>query len=155
MKYISFPALGVGVGALLITLVQASLGHPPYAPSEAFIFAACLVILSAMGGFEWGFLCLVVQALVAGVFREAWDSALWLTVIAFAWYVGATLLAVRGSRVLMGIAAGALFGGLLLERMSTFSLQEWITFAALLLLEVSGMYLAGNIVKGRWFSPYA
>lgn len=155
MRRISFPAVIVGVGLLFLTLVQATLGHPPFAFIEAFFLAALVVILSAMGGFEWGFAYLILQAAVAGTMRGAWESAMWLVIIACVWYVGATLLAVRGSRVLMGIAAGALFVGLLLERAATFTLQQWVVFLALLLLEVSGMYLAGNALKGRWFSPYA
>lgn len=138
-----------------IGLGEAAFGHPPYAFGEAFLLAAVIVLLSAIGGFEWGFVSLLLQALVAGIFRDAWGSAGWLVAVGCVWYVGVTLLAVRGSRVLMGIAAGALFGGLLLERIMTYSFQEWLIFFALLLLEISGMYMAGNIVKGRWFSPYA
>jgi hypothetical protein len=155
MKKISFPALGVGVCVLMFALGGVALGHPPYALGEAFFLAAFLVILSAVGGFEWGFVCLVLQAVITGVFRDAWGSAGLLICIAGIWYIGATLLVVRGSRVLMGIAAGVLFTGLLAERIPSFSVQEWLVFSALLLLEVSGMYLAGNVLRGRWFSPYA
>ena len=155
MKRLSAPALAVGAGVLLMSLVQATLGHPPYAFIEAFFLAAGLVMLSAMGGFEWGFACLLFQALVAGIFREAWESAMWLGIIACVWYAGSTLLAARGSRVLMGIAAGVLFAGLLAERIGTLTLQQWLIYIALFLLEVSGLYLAGNVLRGRWFSPYA
>lgn len=140
---------------LAIAVVNAAEGHPPYAFFEAFFLAAIIMLVSAVGGFEWGFASLALQALVAGFLRDTWGSAAWLVAVACIWYVGATLLAVRGSRVLMGIAAGALFVGLLIERLSTFSPQEWLAFFALLLLETSGMYLVGNVVKGRWFSPYA
>ena len=155
MKKISFSAVAIGGGIFAIALLEAAAGHPPYAFFEAFLLAALIVVLSAMGGFEWGFACLVLMAAVAGVFREAWGPATWLLVIACVWYAGATLLAARGSRVLMGIAAGALFAGLVGTQLFTFSLRDWLVFLALLLLEVSGMYLAGNALKGRWFSPYA
>ncbi len=155
MKRISFPAIAIGVGMLSLTLIQASMGHPPYAWGEAFFLAALIVMLSAVGGFEWGFACLAVQVAVTGLFRQAWESAFWLGLIACLWYTGAILIAARGSRALMGIAAGVLFAGLLLERMATFTPRDWLLFFALLLLEISGMYLAGNALKGRWFSPYA
>lgn len=119
------------------------------------MLAALFVVFGAMGGFEWGFCCLVLQALVALLFRDATFSAYVLFTVACVWYVGVTLLAVHGSRVLMGIAAGVLFIGLLLERIPTFSFQQWLLFSAFFLLEVSVMYLAGNMMRGRWFSPYA
>lgn len=155
MKRVSFSAMGVGTGLLMLSILQATTGHPPFALLEAFFLAAIVVILSALGGFEWGFMHLVLLGLTAGVLRGAWESAFGLFVIAGAWYVGATLLAARGSRALMGIAAGALFVGLVFERMTGFTTHQWVVFFALLFLEVSGMYLAGNVLKGRWFSPYA
>lgn len=151
----SLPAVLVGVLMLGIALFQAVTGHPPFTFFEAFILAALFVVLGAIGGFEWAFFCLIVQALVAFVLRDATSSAFWLFCIACMWYVGVTLLAVHGSRVLMGISAGVLFVGLLIERVPTFSLAEWMVFIGLLLLEVSLMYLAGNALRGRWFSPYA
>lgn len=154
MKF-SFSAVFVGMCTLVLTLVQAATGHPPYGFFEAFVLAALLVVLGAMGGFEWGLVCLTLQAFVAFVFRDASVSAAVLFVVAGVWYVGVTLLAVHGSRVLMGIAAGVLFAGLLLERIPTFTLSQWLLFLALFLLEVSSMYLAGNTLRGRWFSPYA
>jgi hypothetical protein len=154
MKYISISAMMIGIGMLVIAGVDAAVGHPPFAFVEAFLLAAIVMLISAVGGFEWGLTSLMLQALAAGILRDAWGSVAWLVVVACVWYVGATLLAVRGSRVLMGIAAGALFAGLLLERFPTFTFQQWLFFFALLFLEISGMYLAGNAVKGRWFSPY-
>lgn len=138
-----------------LSLLQAATGHPPYSFLEAFILAALFVVFGAMGGFEWGFCCLVLQAAIAFFFRDAVDSAVLLLGVACIWYVGVTLLAVHGSRVLMGISAGILFAGLLLERIPTFTLQHWFLFFALFLFEVSSMYLAGNMLRGRWFSPYA
>lgn len=154
MKF-SFPAVLVGVGMLALSILQAATGHPPYSFLEAYVLAALFVVLGAMGGFEWGFCCLVLQAAIAFLFRDAVYSASWLLVVACIWYVGVTLLAVHGSRVLMGIAAGILFAGLLIERIPTFTFQHWLLFFALFLLEVSSMYLAGNVLRGRWFSPYA
>jgi hypothetical protein len=78
-----------------------------------------------------------------------------MSVVAVLWYGAVTVLAAHGSRVLMGIAAGVLFAGLMLERMPLFSWREWVIFIACVIVEVSGMYLAGNVLKGRWFSPYA
>lgn len=154
MKF-SLPAVFVGIGMLGVSLVQAVTGHPPFGFFEAYLLAALFVMLGAMGGFEWGFYCLVLQAVVTFLFRDAFFSASILFIVACAWYVGVTLLAVHGSRVLIGISAGILFIGLLLERIPTFSLQQWVLFFALFLLEVSMMYLAGNMMRGRWFSPYA
>lgn len=154
MKF-SFPAVFVGVGMLGISLFQVVTGHPPLSFLEAYFLAALFVVLGAMGGFEWGFCCLVLQALVTFFFRDAAFSAFVLLIVACVWYVGVILLAVHGSRVLMGIAAGVLFIGLLLERIPTFSFQQWLLFSALFLLEVSMMYLASNVMRGRWFSPYA
>lgn len=155
MKRVSFSAIIVGMLMLGVGMSGAAFGHPPYTFLEAFALAALMMLLSAVGGFEWGLVCLVLQAGITALLRDAWGSAGWLVVVGCVWYVGVTLLAVRGSRVLMGIAAGALFAGLLLERMPTFTLREWVVCVALLLLEVSGMYMAGSMVKGRWFSPYA
>lgn len=138
-----------------VSLVQAVTGHPPFSFVEAYFLAALFVVLGAMGGFEWGFCCLVLQALVALLFRDASFSAYTLFIVACVWYAGVMLLAVHGSRVLMGISAGVLFVGLLLERIPTFSFQQWLLFSALFLLEVSMMYLASNMMRGRWFSPYA
>lgn len=154
MKF-SFPAVFVGVGMLGVSLFQAVTGHPPFSFFEAYLLAALFVVLGAMGGFEWGFCCLVLQAFVALLFRDATFSAYILLVVASVWYIGVILLAVHGSRVLMGISAGVLFIGLLLERIPTFSFQQWLLFSALFLLEVSMMYLASNVMRGRWFSPYA
>ncbi len=154
MKF-SFPAVLVGGGMLVLSLFQAAIGHPPYSFLEAYLLAALFVVFGALGGFEWGFCCLVLQAALAFFFRDAVYSASWLLVVACVWYVGVTLLAVHGSRVLMGIAAGVLFAGLLIERIPTFTLQFWLLFFALFFLEVSSMYLVGHVLRGRWFFPYA
>lgn len=154
MKF-SFPAVFVGVGMLGVSLFQAVTGHPPFSFLEAYLLAALFVVLGAMGGFEWGFCCLALQALVALFFRDAVFSSYVLLIVSSVWYIGVILLAVHGSRVLMGIAAGVLFVGLLLERIPTFSFPQWLLFFALFFLEVSTMYLASNVMRGRWFSPYA
>lgn len=152
---IPFSAIGVGIVFLGISLFQVAFGYPPYPFFLAFLIAALCVVLSAMGGFEWGLGCMFLQVCVAWFFRDAFISGLMLFFVAWAWYISVTLLAVHGSRVLMGIASGMLFVGLLIERIPTFTFQQWILFFALFLLEVSGMYLAGNVLRGRWFSPYA
>ncbi len=152
---ISLLSTGTGVAMLGVALLFASAGHPPYTFFEAYVLAALFVMLSAMGGFEWGFVGLCLQAAIAWFVRDAFTSALCLLVVACLWYVGVTFLAVRGSRVLMGIAAGVLFAGLLLERIPSFGLQQWLLFLALFLLEISSMYVLGNVLRGRWFSPYA
>jgi hypothetical protein len=155
MKNFSFQAACAGGGVLLFSVCMNALGHPPFSFLEAFFLAGAIMMLSAVGGFEWGFSCLIVQAGVVGVLREFWWASLWLLVVACVWYAGATLLAVRGSRALMGIAAGVLFVELVGGRALSFSWSEWGLFIALLILEVSGMFFVGNAVKGRWFSPYA
>lgn len=151
----SWGALFAGFVCGVLGVGFAALGHPPFSLGEAAFLAAFLVIMSAFWGFEWGLVFLLLQAACVMAFRDAQFSALLLVCVALVWYVGVTLLAARGSQVLMGISAGLLFFGLLLERMPSFSLQTWIAFVGILLLEVSGMYLAGNSMRGRWFSPYA
>lgn len=155
MKKVSWSAVSVGIGMLAFALLQSTTGHPPYTIAEAAIFAALLVTISAMGGFEWGLVCLLLQAFMAWFLRDAVFSAFIITVVALGWYGGVILLAAHGSRVLMGIASAMLFAGLLLERMPTFGVKEWMIFFACFLLEISGMYFAGNVLRGRWFSPYA
>ncbi|NBS67890.1 hypothetical protein EBT31_03110 [bacterium] len=155
MRKFSLPAVGVGIGMLLFALVQGATGHPPHTFAEAIFLSSLLVMISAMGGFEWGLICLLLHALVAWWIRDAVVSAAIMSVVAVLWYGAVTVLAAHGSRVLMGIAAGVLFAGLMLERMPLFSWREWVIFIACVIVEVSGMYLAGNVLKGRWFSPYA
>ena len=155
MKKFSFSAGIIGGFMLISALIMHAAGNPPYSFGEAIFFSSMFVVISTVGGFEWGFMSILVHALCAWVLRDAGTSAAMLAIVGGAWYVAVTLLAAHGSRVLMGIASGVLFAGLVLERMPYFSWREWMIFFACFFLQVSGMYFAGNAVKGRWFSPYA
>ncbi len=151
----SIPSVMVGSFFLGLALLESAWGHPPYTLFFAFFFASFVALWSAIGGFSWGFLAILLQGCVAFMLRHDVEAAVYLSILSFVWYAGVTLLAAQGSRVLMGISSALLFVGLLLPRMGLFSWETWILVGILALCEGGSMYFLGNMFRGKWFAPYA
>ena len=142
-------ALLVGTCLLLFALLCAVTGRPPLSLFEAMLFAFAIVLVSARGGFSWGLMCLLAFASSILFLQGSWRIAFWYAVLGVLWYVGATFLAARGSRVLMGLSTGMLFFGMTISHVPSLSFRGVLFYIGLLCLAISGTYFFGIAERAR------
>lgn len=149
MRIFSLRACIFGACMLCVTLVQSAWGHPPFAFFDAYLFSIMLMLLSMAVGSEWGLCTLLFIAIFSYILRDIPISAAIISLTALVWYGVTTFWVARDSRVLMSLATGWLFFGLLLERMKTFSWSDWRLFCLMLMCNMCSVYFFAHVLNKR------